>query len=100
MFQTFAVPAASGRDSQSYHQRSADRQRCRRTKQRTGAGVLAFVDNAVDTPPHIKLKARFDNTDHRLWPGEFAMHASDSTLSNAVVVSGAVQTRVVRSCSS
>jgi hypothetical protein len=28
------------------------------------------------------------------------MHASDSTLSNAVVVSGAVQTRVVRSCSS
>jgi multidrug efflux system membrane fusion protein len=58
-------------------------------------GSLAFVDNAVDTSTDtIKLKARFDNTDHRLWPGEFArVTLRLSTLSNAMVVSSeAVQT--------
>ena len=58
-------------------------------------GALAFVDNAVDTATDtIKLKARFDNTDHRLWPGEFArVTLRLSTLSNALVVSSeAVQT--------
>src|SRR5262249_49616217 len=58
-------------------------------------GSLAFVDNAVDTSTDtIKLKARFDNTDHRLWPGEFArVTLKLSTLSNAMVVSSeAVQT--------
>ena len=58
-------------------------------------GSLAFVDNAVDTATDtIKLKARFDNTDHRLWPGEFARVTLQlSTLSNAMVVSSeAVQT--------
>jgi multidrug efflux system membrane fusion protein len=58
-------------------------------------GVLAFVDNAVDTATDtIKLKARFDNTDHRLWPGQFArVTLRLSTLSNALVVSSeAVQT--------
>jgi multidrug efflux system membrane fusion protein len=58
-------------------------------------GSLVFVDNAVDTTTDtIKLKARFDNTDHRLWPGEFArVTLKLSTLSNATVVSSqAVQT--------
>jgi multidrug efflux system membrane fusion protein len=58
-------------------------------------GALAFVDNAVDTATDtIKLKARFDNTDHRLWPGEFArVTLRLSMLSNALVVSSeAVQT--------
>lgn len=36
------------------------------------AGVLAFVDNSVDTSTGtVRLKARFDNSDGRLWPGEF-----------------------------
>jgi multidrug efflux system membrane fusion protein len=36
-------------------------------------GALTFVDNTVDnTTGTIKLKARFDNTDHRLWPGQFS----------------------------
>jgi multidrug efflux system membrane fusion protein len=59
------------------------------------SGALAFVDNTVDTTTDtIKLKARFDNTDHRLWPGEFArVTLRLSTLSNALVVSSeAVQT--------
>jgi multidrug efflux system membrane fusion protein len=59
------------------------------------SGALTFVDNAVDTTTDtIKLKARFDNTDHRLWPGEFArVTLKLATLSNALVVSSeAVQT--------
>jgi membrane fusion protein, multidrug efflux system len=36
-------------------------------------GDLTFVDNTVDnTTGTIKLKARFENTDHRLWPGQFS----------------------------
>lgn len=36
------------------------------------AGVLTFVDNAVDTKTGtIRLKATFDNADRRLWPGQF-----------------------------
>ena len=35
-------------------------------------GVLTFVDNAVDmTTGTIKLKGTFQNTDHKLWPGQF-----------------------------
>ncbi len=35
-------------------------------------GELAFVDNAIDpTTNTVKLRARFDNTDERLWPGQF-----------------------------
>ena len=58
-------------------------------------GSLAFVDNAVDTATDtIKLKAQFDNTDHRLWPGEFARVMLElATLPQATVVSSeAVQT--------
>jgi multidrug efflux system membrane fusion protein len=58
-------------------------------------GSLAFVDNAVDTTTDtIKLKAAFNNTDRRLWPGQFArvsLHLQ--TIPHAVVVpSQAVQT--------
>jgi multidrug efflux system membrane fusion protein len=35
-------------------------------------GKLTVIDNAVDQPTGtIRLKATFDNTDERLWPGEF-----------------------------
>jgi membrane fusion protein, multidrug efflux system len=35
-------------------------------------GKLTVIDNAVDqTTGTIKLKASFENTDERLWPGEF-----------------------------
>lgn len=62
---------------------------------KTEEGTLTFVDNSVDnTTGTIKLKARFENSDSRLWPGQF------STISlrlaqdeNATVVpSQAVQT--------
>src|SRR5581483_10033621 len=58
-------------------------------------GLLTFVDNTVDaTTDTIKLKATFPNTDHRLWPGQFArVSLRLTTLPNATVVpSQAVQT--------
>jgi multidrug efflux system membrane fusion protein len=58
-------------------------------------GTLAFVDNIVDSSTDtIKLKARFDNTDRRLWPGQFArVSLRINTLANATVVPNeAVQT--------
>ena len=36
------------------------------------AGSLSFVDNGVDsTTGTVLLKARFDNSDRQLWPGQF-----------------------------
>jgi membrane fusion protein, multidrug efflux system len=58
-------------------------------------GQLTFVDNVVDsTTDTIKLKATFTNSDHRLWPGQFARVSLRLTmLSGATVVpSQAVQT--------
>jgi multidrug efflux system membrane fusion protein len=57
-------------------------------------GELIFVDNAVDaTTGTILLKARFPNTDERLWPGQFVkLSIQLDELTNAVVVpSQAVQ---------
>ncbi len=35
-------------------------------------GVLQFIDNSVDTTTGtIKIKAKFENADRTLWPGEF-----------------------------
>ncbi|WP_431267937.1 efflux RND transporter periplasmic adaptor subunit [Dankookia sp. P2] len=35
-------------------------------------GKLVFIDSAVDVATGtIALKARFDNADHRLWPGQY-----------------------------
>jgi membrane fusion protein, multidrug efflux system len=40
---------------------------------RPETGYLTFVDNSVDnTTGTIKLKATFENADHRLWPGQFS----------------------------
>jgi multidrug efflux system membrane fusion protein len=37
-------------------------------------GVLTFVDNTVDpTTGTIKLKGTFENTDNKLWPGQFVL---------------------------
>lgn len=59
------------------------------------AGVMTFIDNAVDpTTGTIKVKGTFPNTDRKLWPGQYVN--VDVTLSaepNAIVVpSLAVQT--------
>ncbi len=51
-------------------------------------GRLQFVDNAVDAATGtIKVKARFDNRESRLWPGVFVRTSLLShTLTDAVVI--------------
>jgi len=61
---------------------------------RIARGLLKVIDNAVDTNTGtIRLKAVFDNTDHTLWPGQFAnvVLTLDSQSSATVVPSEAVQ---------
>lgn len=69
----FAVPATHlplirkyGADSLPIHAQAAS------GEGKPSAGVLSFIDNAVDTATGtILLKGRFANTDGALWPGEF-----------------------------
>nr|WP_295769033.1 efflux RND transporter periplasmic adaptor subunit [Rhodoferax sp.] len=51
-------------------------------------GRLQFVDNAVDAATGtVKVKARFDNPDAKLWPGAFVKVAlTAQTLNDAVVI--------------
>ena len=59
------------------------------------SGVLTFIDNTVDaTTGTIKLKGTFQNTDKKLWPGQFVRVTLQlTTRPNAVVVPNqAVQT--------
>jgi len=57
-------------------------------------GRLTFIDNAVDPQTAtIKMKATFTNTDHRLWPGQYAdvvLHLRDDPRA-VVIPSVAVQ---------
>ena len=97
VFVTFAVPATRLAAIRSHDTKDALAVSALPQDENSSpaTGALAFVDNAVDTTTDtIKLKARFENTDHRLWPGEFArVTLRLSTLSNATVVSSeAVQT--------
>ena len=58
-------------------------------------GELNFIDNVIDASTDtIKLKARFENHDRRLWPGQFArVSLRVTTIPNAMVLpSQAVQT--------
>lgn len=58
-------------------------------------GTLVFVDSAVDvTTGTILLKARFTNTDFRLWPGQYVqVRMIPRVQENAITVAGpAVQT--------
>lgn len=51
-------------------------------------GTLGFIDNAVDpTTSTITLKARFDNADHRLTPGQYVRATLPTThLRNVITV--------------
>ena len=54
----------------------------------TVTGRLQFVDNVVDAGSGtVKVKARFDNRDGKLWPGAFAKATLNvATIKNAVVI--------------
>lgn len=59
------------------------------------AGVLAFIDNAVDkTTGTIKLKGAFENKNRSLWPGQFVTVTLYLYLQNDAVV---VPTQAVQS---
>ena len=50
-------------------------------------GHLTFWDNIVDqTTDSIKLKATFENKDHRLWPGQFARVTLQLSMMNGATV--------------
>jgi multidrug efflux system membrane fusion protein len=51
-------------------------------------GTLSFVDNAVDpVAGTIRVKARFDNRDSSLWPGQYVnTRVTVQTLANAIVI--------------
>ena len=51
-------------------------------------GTLSFIDNAVDpVAGTIRVKARFDNRDSSLWPGQYVTtKVTVQTLPNAVVI--------------
>lgn len=97
IFVTFSVPSSS---------LSAIKQNMGRVKvpvtatspdSETGVveGELNFIDNVIDASTDtIKLKARFENHDRRLWPGQFArVSLRVTTIPHALVVPGqAVQT--------
>jgi multidrug efflux system membrane fusion protein len=53
-----------------------------------GVGVLNVADNRVDpNTGTVQMKARFANTDHKLWPGQFVnVRLTVQTLQNAVTV--------------
>ena len=58
-------------------------------------GRLAFVENTVDVATGtIKLKATFENSDQRLWPGQFVIVVMTMSVQKdaTVVAAGAVQT--------
>jgi multidrug efflux system membrane fusion protein len=57
-------------------------------------GELTFIDNMVDSATGtLKLKGTFDNSDNRLWPGQFATVTMTLATPEAITVpSSAVQT--------
>ncbi|MBI4419377.1 MAG: efflux RND transporter periplasmic adaptor subunit [Gemmatimonadetes bacterium] len=84
----FAVPASF---LPEIRHRAADslQVRVRPTNDSASAleGMLAFVDNAVDTTTGtIMLKGRFDNTDGVLWPGQFVTATLQLYVEDALVV--------------
>jgi multidrug efflux system membrane fusion protein len=52
------------------------------------SGKLVFIDNAADTQSGtIRMKARFDNDDHALWPGSYVgVSLVSRNVRNAVLV--------------
>jgi multidrug efflux system membrane fusion protein len=64
-------------------------------RNRVSRGVLELVDNQVDqTTGTVRFKARFQNADERLWPGQFVnAHLVLDVVKNGVTVpSAAIQT--------
>jgi membrane fusion protein, multidrug efflux system len=74
IFVSFTLPQETLDDIRQNHQRAplAVRAYSGDGKIQLAEGKLTMIDNAIDqSTGTIRLKARFDNEDERLWPGEF-----------------------------
>jgi membrane fusion protein, multidrug efflux system len=74
IFVSFTLPQETLDDIRQNHQRAplAVRAYSGDGKIQLAEGKLTMIDNAIDQATGtIRLKARFDNEDERLWPGEF-----------------------------
>jgi multidrug efflux system membrane fusion protein len=97
IYVTFAVPEQYLAEVKDFQARGplAVEARIPNDPRPPSVGQLIFIDNAVDTTTGtIKMRATFQNSDNRLWPGQFANVEMRLTVqSNAIVVpSQAVQT--------
>src|SRR5437899_1222233 len=74
IFVSFTLPQDALDDVREHHQRTplAVRAYSGDGKRQLAEGKLTMFDNAIDQATGtIRLKARFDNDNERLWPGEF-----------------------------
>src|ERR1700738_601376 len=74
IFVSFTLPQEALEDIREHHQRAplAARAYSGDGKKQLAEGKLTMIDNAIDQATGtIRLKARFDNENERLWPGEF-----------------------------
>jgi len=90
IYVTFAVPEQNLADIKKYMAAGSLKIDAiiRGDEQRPARGRLTFIDNAVDTTTGtIKLKGTFENSDRRLWPGQFInVILTLTTQPNAVVI--------------
>jgi len=74
IFVSFTLPQETIEDLREHHKQAplAVRAYSGDGKKQLAEGKLTMIDNAIEQATGtIRLKARFDNEDERLWPGEF-----------------------------
>ncbi len=74
IYVSFAIPESRLPELKHYMAQGTLAVDAQPPNEETGAshGHISFVDNNVDqTTGTIKIKATFENADHRLWPGQF-----------------------------
>src|SRR5690242_6809441 len=90
IYVTFAVPEAQLNAIKNFmgQQKLAVRAKPQDDASTEETGTLTYIDNNVDaTTGTIKLKGTFNNSDHKLWPGQFVrVTLRLTTQQNAVTV--------------
>lgn len=96
IYESFAIPEARLPELRKYMGKGSLRVEAQPTgDEASAAGRISFVDNQVDaTTGTIRVKAVFPNSDHLLWPGQFANIRLTLAIENGVLVvpTTAVQT--------